>query len=216
MADNTGSSEFYPLSDALRVVDGETIYRTDEWWKAFVSYQYKDAQDSDSVDRAVYLWHNDGEDWKRKQKYMVRSRETWNTDREYIEEFLEADNDDPANYDLDETSLPVSDYLTVGDAVTIFKTDDWWKAVVRIDGKGDWTTREVVVYVWQKTDGEWHRRQKYAIKRKSDWDEEAEIISRRLKKNPTSGDSETAFDPDETKEQIQKKLQRKHLAEQSE
>ncbi len=211
MAGDTGGSKEYPVSDALRVVNGEIIYRTDKWWKAFVSYQYKEAQDSDSVDRAVYLWHNDDEGWKRKQKYLVRSPETWTTDREYIEEFLDADSGDPSNYDFDESSLPVSDYLTVGDAATVFKTEDWWKAVVRIDSKGDWTTREVIVYVWQNTDGEWHRRQKYAIKRKSDWEKEAEIISERLGQVPTSEQSKPTFDPNETKKQIQKKLQRKHL-----
>jgi hypothetical protein len=216
MASDVGGSEEYPVSEALRVVDGETIYRTDEWWKAFVSYQYEDSQDSDSVDRAVYLWHNDDGEWKRKQKYLVRSQDTWITDREYIEEFLSADSGDPANYDFDESSLPVSDYLTVGDAATVFKTDDWWKAVVRIDGKGDWSTREIVVYVWQAKEGEWRRRQKYAIKSQSDWEEEAEIISKHLKQGSTPEEPESSFDPDEAKEAIQKKIQRKHLGEEFE
>lgn len=213
MADYTAESGEYPVSDALRVVNAETIYRTDEWWKAFVSYRYKDGQNSDSVDRAVYLWHNDSEDWKRKQKYLVRSQETWATDREYIEELLSADSGDPANYDFDESSIPVSDYLTVGDAVTVFKTDDWWKSVVRIDEKGDWTTREVVVYVWQATEGDWRRRQKYAIKRKSDWEEEAEVISKHLEGERSSKGPESTFDPNEAKKQIQKKLQRQHIGE---
>jgi len=213
MASNFDSSEEYPVSDSLRVVDGQTIYRTDDWWKAFVSYQYEDRQGSDSIDRAVYLWHNDDGEWKRKQKYLVRSRETWIADREYIEEFLSADSDDPINYDFDESSLPVSDYFTVGDAATVFKTEDWWKTVVRIDGKGDWTTREVVVYVWQADGEEWRRRQKYAIKSKSDWEEEAEIISNHLRKETGPENSQSSFDPDEAKEDIQKKLQRKHIGE---
>lgn len=213
MASDVDGSEKYPVSEALRLVDGETIYRTDEWWKAFVSYQYEDSPDGDSVDRAVYLWHNDDGEWKRKQKYLVRSRDTWITDREYIEEFLSADSGDSANYDFDESSLPVSDYLTVGDAATVFKTEDWWKAVVRIDGKGDWTTREVVVYVWQENEGEWRRRQKYAIKSQSDWEEEVEIISKCLSDGSTSKEPESTFDPDEVKEDIQKKMRRKHLGE---
>jgi len=213
MASNFDSSEEYPVSDSLRVVDGQTIYRTDDWWKAFVSYQYEDRQDSDSIDRAVYLWHNDDGEWKRKQKYLVRSRETWIADREYIEEFLSADSDDPVNYDFDESSLPVSDYFTVGDAATVFKTEDWWKTVVRIDAKGDWSTREVVVYVWQADGEEWRRRQKYAIKSKSDWEEEAEIISNHLRKETGPKNSQSSFDPDEAKEDIQKKLQRKHIGE---
>ncbi|WP_302079988.1 hypothetical protein [Salinibaculum rarum] len=210
MVSDTGR---YPVSDALRVVDGETIYRTDDWWKALVSYQYEDRQDSDSVNRAVYLWHNDDGEWKRKQKYLVRSRDTWITDREYIEEFLSTDSGDPASYDFDESSLPVSDYLTVGDAATVFKTEDWWKAVVRIDGKGDWTTREVVVYVWQASEGEWRRRQKYGIKSQSDWEEEAEIISKYLEEQSTPEESESTFDPDKAKEEIQRKLRRQHLGE---
>ena len=212
--------EDFPVADTLSVVDGETIYKTDDWWKALVTYHYDDSSDSTDVDQAVYLWHNDDNGtWRRKQKYLVRSHETWESDRELIDEFLESDCGDNPVHKFDRKQLPVNDFLTVGDAARVFKTEDWWKAVVRIDAKGDWETREVVVYVWQFVDEEWRRRQKYAIKRKSDWEKESALITHQLDERldvvtsepeqtpDTSGD----FDPEAAKRKLQKNLKRKHL-----
>jgi hypothetical protein len=211
-----GEGDIFPVSETLNIINGETIYKTDKWWKALVSYYYGESGNTTEFDRAVYLWHNNSGEWKRKQKYLVRSHETWETDRELIEEFLNTESGDEPTYEFDRIQLPVNDFLTVGDAATVFKTAEWWKAVVRIDKKGNYETCEVVVYVWQSVDDEWRRRQKYAIKRKSDWDEEATLISSHLEEfSATTPEPETTrskeFDPEETKKKLQKDLKRRHI-----
>jgi hypothetical protein len=215
--DSARDSSEYPVSEYLTVQRGETIYKTGEWWKAAVTYKASENADEEI---AIYLWHNDDGEWKRKQKYLIRSEDTWATDRERIEKFLASESGDPPVGDGDPMSVPVSEFFTVGDATTVFKTDEWWKAVVRIDQKGDWETREVVVYVWQCIDDEWRRRQKYAIKGESDWEEESELIDAYLDQLPgkTAEDveSDDSANIEERREQLQKKLRRQHIGDQVE
>lgn len=200
----------YPLSTRFKPIDGRTIFRTDDWWKAVVTYRFEESSDTSALGRGVYLWIDNDGTWKKKQEYLINSIDTWEADKEHIDEFLANESGDPPRHEFDEETLPVSDYYTVGDAVTIFNTDEWWKAVTRIDAKGDWTTREVVVYVWQYFNGKWRRRQKYAIRRRSDWEEEANIISSHLKDSFESefgseGHREE-FDPETAKEDLRRLL----------
>jgi hypothetical protein len=63
--------------------------------------------------------------------------------------------------------FPVHESLKVIKGKTIFKTDDWWKAVVLCQGyKG----KEVSIYLWKKKGDSWKRQQKYTIRRKEDWE----------------------------------------------
>jgi hypothetical protein len=54
----------------------------------------------------------------------------------------------------------------------VFRSDDWWKAIVKIVQKGSYETEEIAMYLRQDTDGEWRRRQKYTIKSKESWNDE--------------------------------------------
>jgi hypothetical protein len=157
-----------PVHESLTVTAHEDIYKTDEWWKSVVRYSHRDAEDHSEV--AVYLWHKDG-DWTRKNKYVVKTAEAWETDCTIIGQLF-ADDDIYSS----ETDFPTSDYYNVASGKTVFKEDDWWKAIVRIDQKGDYETEEVVVYLWQKQDGDWRRRQKYTLKSAEKWQEEATAI----------------------------------------
>lgn len=74
----------------------------------------------------------------------------------------------------------MSDYYTVGVGETVFQNDSWWKAIVNVTEKGTYETNEVMVYLWQNQDGEWRRRQKYAVKNISDWEEKSEVIDQRM------------------------------------
>lgn len=69
--------------------------------------------------------------------------------------------------------FPVHEELEVLDGVTIFKSADWWKAVLLNDG---FSGREICVYLWKRVDGDWKRKQKYVIRSKDDWKEEREAI----------------------------------------
>ncbi|WP_436926048.1 hypothetical protein [Halosimplex amylolyticum] len=164
-----GTNADVPVHDSLHVTEAVSLYQNDEWWKAVVTYQFEG--DSDTDETAMYLWHDDGDGWTRKNKYVIKTPDAWAVDRELIDDYIRSDA--PTT---ETTAFPVSDYYTVGAGETVFQSDSWWKAIVNITGKGSWETNEVMVYLWQEQDGEWRRRQKYTIKRVSDWEEECEVI----------------------------------------
>lgn len=170
----------FPVDETLTVLRGEDVYRTGQWWKSVVQYHFGDQRDS--LETAIYLWHNDDDTgWTRKNKYVVKTLEAWEEDQEIIEALQEASTDPKAD-----ERFPVSDYYTTAAGKTVFKTDTWWKAIVRIEQKGDYETEEYNIYVWQFHDEKWRRRQKYAIKSFDDWQEERSIVSRLLNENVTS------------------------------
>lgn len=157
-----------PVHDSLHVLDYENIYKREGWWKSVVRYQYDPSSDHEEV--AVYLWNEDGE-WKRKNKFVIKTPEAWHTDRTIVDQFF---NDTPATESR--TEFPTSDYYTVEAGETVFQSDEWWKAIVKIEQKGSYETEEVMVYLWQQSDGDWRRRQKYTIKSQSKWEEEVAVI----------------------------------------
>lgn len=166
------STSEFPVHEELTVVEGDTVYRTDDWWKGVVRYRFRDAE---TTEVAIYLWHCDDGVWKRKNKYTVKTADAWAEDRRLVESLL-ADTEPAQDREEDPSTVPVSDYYTVDSAYTVFRTEEWWKAVVRISEKGDYETTEVIVYVWQHTDDGWRRRQKYATKDLDDWDEERDLV----------------------------------------
>lgn len=213
----------FPVHESLDVLDGETIYRTDEWHKAVVLYRYS-ITESDSPELAIYLWHKEDGKWKRKQKYVARTSDAWEEDRGVIERFLPALNDEsvPNEVDSPDDTLPVSEYYHVAAAETVFKTDEWWKAVVVIDAKGDYETSEVILYLWQQTDNGWKCRQKYPIKRISDWEDDLSGITKFIEEVdsdspenesdlPISEDSSSQNDDRKT---LKKALENRHLSRQ--
>lgn len=73
----------YPVHEQLDVIDGSTVFKNDEWWKAVVVC---DSWNGNEV--SVYLWQNQDEKWKRKQKYKIGDAEEWETTRGIIDEFV--------------------------------------------------------------------------------------------------------------------------------
>jgi hypothetical protein len=134
----------------------------------------------------MYLWHYD-DGWTRKNKYAVRTEAAWETDRAVVDRVLAGE----ANSN---TEFPVSDYYSVAGGETVIKDNGWWKAVVEIDQKGDYETREVVVYLWQRQDESWRRRQKFTIKGDERWEKEASVFESVLY-------SEEADDSEKTSEE---------------
>lgn len=161
-----------PVHDSLQVIDVEDIYRTGEWWKSVVRYSYDADTDHDEI--AIYLWHHD-DGWTRKNKYVVKTVDAWATDTTLIEQLWADESAHPAA-----ENWPVSDYYDLGAGVTVFQSDGWWKAILKIVQKGSYETEEVMVYLWQEQDDDWRRRQKYTIKSHDSWREEAATVERVL------------------------------------
>lgn len=173
-----------PVHDSLTVLDSKDIYHNSEWWKAVVKYQF---ENSDSTEVAVYLWNLDEDDWARKNKYVIKTGEAWETDKTVVNH-LWTESPDP----VADSEFPVSDYYSLAAGKTIFQSEGWWKAIVKLDQKGSYETEEVVIYLWQKQDDDWRRRQKYTIKDPESWEEETELIESVLGEiAATTGESTT-------------------------
>ena len=157
-----------PVHDSLYVVGSEDIYRNDEWWKSVVRYQFD--PDDDHSEVAVYLWHND-DGWTRKNKYVIKTTDAWITDKAIIDQLFSTTAESQSDGEF-----PTSDYYSLAAGETVFRSDGWWKAIVKIAQKGSYETEEVMVYLWQEVDGDWRRRQKYTIKSEESWQDEAEVI----------------------------------------
>jgi len=66
------ASERFPVHETIKVLQGETIFRTEKWWMAVLK--------TESYGRTmvnIYLWVNRDGNWKRQQKISIRGKETW-------------------------------------------------------------------------------------------------------------------------------------------
>ena len=84
MGPRNAVNQRFPVHKKLEVIDGSTIYKNNNWWKAVVLVDGFRGQEV-----ALYLWKRKGDDWKRQQKYVVRSEDDWEREQEAIETHLE-------------------------------------------------------------------------------------------------------------------------------
>lgn len=193
------STTSYPVHNRISVTEGETIYKTDEWWKAAVRHSIEGRDKG----VAIYLWNRQNGSWTRKNKYRVSTIEAWESDKSLISEHLDGNP-----IEVDKQSFPVSDYYSVAHGETVFKTDSWWKAVLTVSQKGDYETHEVFVYVWQLVDEDWRRRQKFAIKDKEAWDETKAAVNDLWGQEVTTRSGFSTEDPADNKDHAGEKSTR--------
>jgi aminopeptidase len=62
--------------------------------------------------------------------------------------------------------LPISEFYKVIYYTTIFKSDLWWEAVVVFETCGK---RQIGMYLWQKRNGTWKRKNKFGIRTLDEW-----------------------------------------------
>ena len=73
----------FPVHESIDTQDGQTVFKSQKWWKAVVLYEgYR------GPEIGVYLWQNRDGEWRRQQKYVIRSLDDWEQDKEIIEEFV--------------------------------------------------------------------------------------------------------------------------------
>jgi len=83
---------------------------------------------------------------------------------------------------LPEEKLPVSETIRVIEAITIFKSDKWWAAVALVESFG---RKQLAIYLWNKRDGQWKRRQKFVIRSKAQWSQVEKAIEKLLPRLPS-------------------------------
>lgn len=65
-----------------------------------------------------------------------------------------------------EEKLPISEFYTVVDYITIFKSQKWWEAVVIFESYGK---RSIGLYLWQKKEDIWKRKHKFNVRNLDEW-----------------------------------------------
>ncbi len=68
---------------------------------------------------------------------------------------------------ITEEKVPIGPPLKVLDYRTISKGFGWWSAVVLLES---WGVKRLCLYLWQKTDTGWKRKQKYTIHSQDRWE----------------------------------------------
>jgi len=77
------SEEMLPVSEKLKVLQYETIFKSGKWWSAVALLESFGRRQV-----ALYLWARRGDKWKRKQKYVIHSRGEWIQIRDAVERFI--------------------------------------------------------------------------------------------------------------------------------
>jgi hypothetical protein len=77
------SEEMLPVSEKLKVLQYETIFKSGKWWSAVALLESFGRRQV-----ALYLWARRGDKWKRKQKYVIHSRGEWIQIRDAVEKFI--------------------------------------------------------------------------------------------------------------------------------
>lgn len=77
-------SDEYPVHDKLDVIEGEDVFRNENWWKAVVVC---DSWNGHEVN--VYLWQNQNGSWRRKQKFKIDDKQEWLSTESIIDDMVD-------------------------------------------------------------------------------------------------------------------------------
>ncbi len=80
----------FPVSETLKVVDGKTLYKNDRWWSAVVALESFGRKQV-----CIYLWNKKGDEWKRRQKFVVTGQSNWEKLKAAVESLLPYLTGDP-------------------------------------------------------------------------------------------------------------------------
>jgi hypothetical protein len=80
----TAIKEKLPVSESLKVLEGITLYRSEKWWAAVALI---DAFGRKQI--AVYLWIKRGDQWRRKNKFIIHNKKEWQQIKEAVEKLAQ-------------------------------------------------------------------------------------------------------------------------------
>jgi len=73
----------FPVSESIKVLEGTTLFKSDKWWGAVLL-----VESFGKKQIATYLWNKKGEEWKRRQKFVIRDKGQWLQIKEEIEKLM--------------------------------------------------------------------------------------------------------------------------------
>ena len=77
------ASERPPVSEALKVLDYFTLFKSAKWWAAVVLLESFGRRQI-----CLYLWVRRGDKWRRKHKFVIQDEASWEAIKEAVERFL--------------------------------------------------------------------------------------------------------------------------------
>jgi len=77
-----------------------------------------------------------------------------------------------------EKRFPVHETIEVLEGKSVYKTERWWLAVLKVRSFG---RTMVSVYLWKNVDGRWKRQQKISFRDRETWEKVRRIIDGYLK-----------------------------------
>jgi hypothetical protein len=66
----------------------------------------------------------------------------------------------------EEEKIPIEPPLQVVAYKTLSKAFDWWQAAVVVES---WGKRQICLYLWQKKEDGWKRKQKFTVHNREKW-----------------------------------------------
>lgn len=75
--------EKFPVHEKVRVLAGETVFKTERWWMAVLKTE---SFGKTSVN--IYLWIKRDDVWKRQQKLTIRGNETWQKVKSTVDQLI--------------------------------------------------------------------------------------------------------------------------------
>jgi hypothetical protein len=75
--------ERLPVSEKVKVLRFQTLFKGGRWWAVAGLFE-----DFGRKHIALYLWFKRGDSWKRRQKFVFRSREEWEKAKKAIESLV--------------------------------------------------------------------------------------------------------------------------------
>jgi len=72
-----------PVSEEINVLRSKTLFKSGRWWAAAVLFEAFGRRQV-----GLYLWLKRGNSWRRKQKFVFRSREEWEKAKKFVETLI--------------------------------------------------------------------------------------------------------------------------------
>jgi hypothetical protein len=77
-----GGEEPLPVSEKVKVLRFQTLFKSSRWWAAVGLLETFGRKHV-----ALYLWFKRGDAWRRKQKFVFRSKEEWEKAKKIVDGF---------------------------------------------------------------------------------------------------------------------------------
>lgn len=73
-----------PVSEKIKVLRSQTLFKSGRWWAAVALFEAFGRRQV-----GLYLWFKRENGWRRRQKFVLRDRDEWDTVKKVVDGFIE-------------------------------------------------------------------------------------------------------------------------------